>query len=184
MAPLQQNIKLFISSLYQTIIRHKKWASTSLIIFCLLIAWLSVYLGSAYWTAYQLKKQLLNPDISQLEQHIPAALLLPYQAKALSKPLKHDGLGQRYLNNVWPQIIQQQNLYQLLLLQADANREQSTSTDFTDFPNTFRLNWGEADRQIWLQWQRKSWRTWQLTALCFYNPHPVADIKNCESSNR
>lgn len=184
MASIKHNIKQLIFSIYTILIKHWAWATTLLFITILLIAYFSIYIGSAYWTAHQFKKQLLAADAVQIQQQITPELLAPYQAKALSKQNKLHAPGQRYLKNVWPHIIQQQDLYKLLLLQADANRDSKDAVSFVDFPDTFRLSLGKDQNQLWFEWQRASWRTWQLTQLCFYNPQPLEEVNSCESSKR
>lgn len=149
----------------------------------LLIAiWLGIYIGSAYWTAYQLKRDLLLADTTAIEKQVPKALLEKYKAKKLQH--KASGTGAKYLRQVWPHVIKQQDLYQLLILEADATRGQDNTWQFTDFPSRFRLTLGEGHKQIWLQWQRQSWHTWQVSDLCIYNPQPLAEAKSCESSSR
>lgn len=184
MALIHQNIKKVITPLYTLLKKHWLSISCLLLIIVLLTTWLSFYIGSAYWTAHKFKKQLLQSDIVHIEQQIPLSLLSPYQAKPLAKHQASKSPGQNYLKHVWPHIIKQQNLYQLLLLQADANRDQSDSLKFVDFPDTIRFTWGKSDKQMWFEWQRSSWRTWQLTQLCFYNPQPLDEPKSCESSKR
>lgn len=147
-----------------------------------LTIWLGVYIGSAYWTAYQLKRDLLLADATALEKQIPQALLEKYKAKKLQH--KPKGHGAKYLRQVWPVVMKQQDLYQLLILQADATRGQDNKWRFSDFPSTFRLTLGEGNQQLWLEWQRQSWRTWQLSDLCIYNPQPAAEANSCESSSR
>lgn len=148
----------------------------------LILAWFGIYIGSAYWTAYQLKHNLLLADTAAIEKRIPKALLEKYKARKLQH--KPKGHGANYLRQVWPHVIKQQDLYQLLILEADATRRQDGTWQFTDFPSRFRLTLGEGNKQIWLQWQRQSWYTWQLSDLCIYNPQPLADVKSCESSSR
>lgn len=152
-------------------------------LFGLLIAiWLGIYIGSAYWTAYQLRRDLLLADTVAIEKQIPKTLLEKYKAKKMAH--KPSGIGARYLRQVWPQVIKQQDLYQLLILEADATRGQDATWRFSNFPSRFRLTLGEGNNQIWLEWQRQSWRTWQLVDLCIYNPQPLAEAKSCESSSR
>ena len=150
----------------------------------LVLAWLAVYLGSAWWKAYQLKTLLLSGNELKIEQKIPHKFLTPSAAQPLDDDQTLKGVGSRYLAHVWPHIVKQQDLYKLLILQADANRSRWTHGHFTHFPNTFRLNWGNEQHLIWFEWQRHSWHEWRLTKLCVYNPDPLSTENNCESSNR
>lgn len=148
----------------------------------LIIVWLSIYLGSAYWIAYDLKRQLLQADVVSVEKLVPETLLQEFKAKKLIK--KPHGAGAKYLKQVWPVVIKQQDLYKLLILQVDATRGKNSAWHFSDFPSRFRLTLGEENQQVWFEWQRQTWRTWQLVGLCFYNPQPLEELKSCESSKR
>lgn len=160
----------------------------------LILSWLSVYLGSAWWQAYQLKTLLLRDDRLKIEKQIPEKLLEASQPKTSlakasptamhdNKPASHQP-GERYLDNVWPYALQQQDLYRLLILQADANRSHWTHGYFSHFPNTFNMRWGDDEHLMWFEWQRHSWYQWRLSKLCVYNPQPLSTENNCESSSR
>lgn len=162
----------------------RRWLICSGLLFLLVTCWLFIYVGSAWWQAWQLKKLLLTADQTAIEKQIPARLLESSKAQPLDHQQHLKGPGQHYLEHVWPHVTKHQDLYKLLILQADANRKQSTHGHFTDFPNTFRLSWGNHEHKMWFEWERLSWHTWHLSQLCVYNPQPLATENNCESSKR
>lgn len=150
----------------------------------LILGWLSVYLGSAWWQAYQFKKLLLSGNQVKIEKQIPGRLLQASKAESLDQDVPVKGLGTRYLEHVWPHVVKHQDVYKLMILQADANRYHWTHGHFSHFPNTFRLNWGNNEHLMWFEWKRNGWHEWRLNKLCVYNPQPLSTENNCESSSR
>ena len=162
------------------------WLVFSAVIFTLLYLMI-IYIASPYWHTHKFIKNLEQNNIVQLRQEISKDLLLPMQSNILAaqnSTQQWHGAGANYLKQVWPQLAKAQDPYKLLLLQFNSAPTKTIKHGYKSFPNTFQLTQGKADNRIEFEWERQSWRTWQLSKVCFYNPQPFDDTKRCASSKR
>lgn len=154
---------------------------------CILLSLITLYIASPYWHSKQFVEHLQHHDILQIKQDIPESLVLAMHANRLAAQhasQQWQGAGATYIKQVWPQIAKNQDMYQLLLLQFNSSPTDTMQRRYARFPNTFKLTQGDAEHSIEFEWQRVTWRTWQLSKLCFYNPQPFDDTKRCASSSR
>ena len=146
-----------------------------------------VYITSPYWHTNELISDLNNSNIVQLRQDIPVQLINENQANLMvAKQVSNlwKGAGATYIQQVWPKLAEAQDPYKLLLLQFNSASDNTIQRHYHYFPNTFKLTKGIGSNSVEFECQRKSWRTWKLSKMCFYNPQPFDDTKRCASSNR
>ncbi|RYY77986.1 MAG: hypothetical protein EOO69_12660 [Moraxellaceae bacterium] len=160
-----------------------------IIVITSVLIWLVFYCTSPYWYSRAMVQQLSQNNLAVAEQAIPASLLQPYKADLLAtrqlSAQQQQQPGAKYLQQVWPKVAEQQNLYQLLLLHFNSAPSDSIQSSYSRFPSRFRLTVGNTPQNtLWLEWQRASWNRWTLSKLCVYNPQPVAEVNNCRSSSR
>ena len=152
------------------------------------IVLLIFYVASPYWYTKALVSDLEQSNIVHLREKIPSQIINNNQADMLvatQAAKRWQGAGATYVQQVWPNVAKAQDPYKLLLLQFNSIPVPSSiERGYHYFPNTFKLTKGSGVHQIEFVWQRQSWRTWQLSKLCFYNPQPFDDTKRCASSSR
>jgi len=151
----------------------------------LLLFGLSLVL-SPYYAVWQLEKQLgwvdsdqrLEP--SQIEQIIPKTL---WESSTPTTAPKIGGHGQRYLEQVWPVLQQNADRAQFLQLQLQFYAQENLDTNYSDFPNQFRLQLGQS-QQIDMILQRDGLWSWSVYALCTREAQPLLDLNHCPSDSR
>lgn len=154
-----------------------------------LLIWLVFYCISPYWYSRDMVQQLNQNNLVVAEHAIPEPLLQPYKADLLAtrylSAKQRQQPGATYLQQVWPKVAEQQNLYQLVLLHFNSAPSDSIKSSYSRFPSRFRLTIGDRPQNtVWFEWQRESWNRWTLSKMCIYNPQPVAEVNNCLSSSR
>lgn len=164
-------------------------ALTLIVLVASVLIWLVFYCISPYWYSRDMVQQLSQNNLAVAEQAIPESLLQPYKADQLATrhltAKQRQQPGATYLEQVWPKVAAQQNLYQLVLLHFNSAPSDSIKSSYSRFPSRFRLTIGDtAQNTVWFEWQRQSWNHWTLSRLCVYNPQPVAEVNNCLSSSR
>ena len=162
------------------------WLMLIAVVVCV-TALIIVYITSPYWHTNEFISDLNNSNTVQLRQDIPVQLINENQANMMVAKQASNlwkGAGATYIQQVWPKLAEAQDPYKLLLLQFNSASDNTIQRHYHYFPNTFKLTKGIGSNRVEFEWQRKSWRTWKLTKLCFYNPQPFDDTKRCASSNR
>ena len=171
-------------------VRRTQFTQQQRRIVCVLIATLLLFglsLGlSPYYAVWQLEKQLGWVDSdqriepSQIEQIIPKSL---WESSTPTTAPKIGGHGQRYLEQVWPVLQQNADRAQFLQLQLQFYAQENLDTNYSDFPNQFRLQLGQS-QQIDMILQRDGLWSWSVYALCTREAQPLLDLNHCPSDSR
>lgn len=126
---------------------------------------------------------LAQQDFAALDAPLQQAIVHSLVLHPTAHPPAWDGLGQRYLQKMWPTIKQQVEPQQLFMLQTSQYlANQQIEQGYVDFPDTYVLKLGQP--AIKFYWQRQGWTDWQIQMVCSEQPHPLVTLRSCPSAKR